>query len=500
MKADFDRELDRLLRGHTKVARRGGDSSASAPSPSASESQTRGNGHDSPATEEAAHSAHLDGDEMVAYAENALPEVARSRYVAHLADCDRCRKIVTGIALASGVPVERSDEAAATTNAVDKSSRATGWREWLAALFAPRTLRYAAPVLALSLIGVVAFVAIRQQSGAPLMSRQNETSQPFPSTATQPAESQPEARTTTTTATTGTTDADGSLNTSATRSETGTMERAPEAKNGEAANAGGGLIQPGAPAAPPPASLAGGVSATTTAAADTVAPPPPSASTLGPLEQRAASEVAKKEAPQNEPVAASPRPAPSAYVLSDDGSSKDKDDVTRTYSGAANTFNMNRSGSAGVKGTGGGGEAEQSRAQSRQSDELRIQSEDDRRRDEERGARKSTAPAVRSAQEPAARRRARQSESSSDAAGEAKETKREAKPETRSVAGRKFLRQSGGAWIDTAYRSSQSVTNVSRGSEQFRALIADEPDIARISRELGGEVILVWKGRAYRIR
>jgi hypothetical protein len=41
---------------------------------------------------------------------------------------------------------------------------------------------------------------------------------------------------------------------------------------------------------------------------------------------------------------------------------------------------------------------------------------------------------------------------------------------------------------------------MARGSEQFRALVADEPEIKKIAEQLDGEVIVVWKGRAYRIR
>jgi hypothetical protein len=71
--------------------------------------------------------------------------------------------------------------------------------------------------------------------------------------------------------------------------------------------------------------------------------------------------------------------------------------------------------------------------------------------------------------------------------------------ETRSVAGRRF-RKERGIWTDTAYDSSTATVNVARGSEQFRALVADEPDIDTIAKQLDGEVIVVWKGRAYRIR
>jgi len=80
---------------------------------------------------------------------------------------------------------------------------------------------------------------------------------------------------------------------------------------------------------------------------------------------------------------------------------------------------------------------------------------------------------------------------------EKKEAAEEADSQT--VSGRKF-RRSGNAWIDKAYSSSRSVTNISRGSEQFRALMADEPGLRAIVQQLSGEVIVVWKSRAYRIR
>ncbi|MEK6278754.1 MAG: hypothetical protein AABN95_00210 [Acidobacteriota bacterium] len=71
--------------------------------------------------------------------------------------------------------------------------------------------------------------------------------------------------------------------------------------------------------------------------------------------------------------------------------------------------------------------------------------------------------------------------------------------ETRAVSGRRFRRQ-GNVWIDTSYQSSRTTINVSRGSEQFRALVADEPEIRTVANQLAGEVIVVWKGKAYRIR
>jgi hypothetical protein len=69
----------------------------------------------------------------------------------------------------------------------------------------------------------------------------------------------------------------------------------------------------------------------------------------------------------------------------------------------------------------------------------------------------------------------------------------------RTVAGRQFQRE-GGVWIDTAYDSSKDVVTVARDSEQYRALVADEPQIKTIADSLDGEIIVVWKGRTYRIR
>lgn len=71
--------------------------------------------------------------------------------------------------------------------------------------------------------------------------------------------------------------------------------------------------------------------------------------------------------------------------------------------------------------------------------------------------------------------------------------------ETRTVSGRRF-RKERGIWTDTAYDSSTATVNVARGSEQFRALVADEPEIKKIAEQLDGEVIVVWKSQAYRIR
>jgi hypothetical protein len=78
-----------------------------------------------------------------------------------------------------------------------------------------------------------------------------------------------------------------------------------------------------------------------------------------------------------------------------------------------------------------------------------------------------------------------------------KAAEKETATETRSVGGHTFQKR-GGAWVDKAYSSSRPLTNVARGSEQYRALVADEPGLRAIAERLGGEVIVAWKTRAYR--
>jgi len=69
-------------------------------------------------------------------------------------------------------------------------------------------------------------------------------------------------------------------------------------------------------------------------------------------------------------------------------------------------------------------------------------------------------------------------------------------PETRSVGGRKFKRQ-GNAWVDSKLKSSMSVRTIGRGSEEFDNL---DSGLRSIAKQLSGEIVVVWKGKAYRIK
>src|ERR1044072_3233136 len=127
MKQANSTEIDRLLQRHAQrwnaamssAGRDGGGAGASQAS-------------DTPA------GAHLDADEMSAYAEGALPAAAHARSVAHLADCETCRRMVTELVLAAEVAGERSEPIAAQVPAPSKP-----WWSALTALFAPPVLRFA---------------------------------------------------------------------------------------------------------------------------------------------------------------------------------------------------------------------------------------------------------------------------------------------------------------------------------------------------------------------
>src|SRR2546423_11929001 len=121
--------------------------------------------HSGPSNE----SRHLDADEMSAFAEGTLPEVARAQYVSHLADCDRCRKQVSSLALAAGA-VTRTESLA------DKGEHRNFWQV-LTALFALPVLRYATFGALFLIVAGVAFIALRPRAEPRALVAANESKQ-----------------------------------------------------------------------------------------------------------------------------------------------------------------------------------------------------------------------------------------------------------------------------------------------------------------------------------
>src|SRR5215213_5888310 len=147
MREGFDKEIDSLLRrtARAPAGARGNGAGASKPD------------------------THLDADELAAFAEGALPEAARSNAVSHLADCGECRALAVNLTSAAGVETKLEKHAVAASSS-SSAREPVVKRGWLAAVFAPRTLRYVAPALAVCLVAVVSFIALRSRSGGGLVS------------------------------------------------------------------------------------------------------------------------------------------------------------------------------------------------------------------------------------------------------------------------------------------------------------------------------------------
>jgi len=347
---------------------------------------------------------HLDVDELSAYAENALPAAARARYTMHLADCSRCRSLVAQLSSSAGVV------AATDSRAVPEPS---GFRKFLASLFTPMVLRYAAPALGLILVAAIGFVVLRRNQPDRFVAQNTETA------SQQKPVASPAALT-------------DSYADSVTAPSPERLDEERKQKN-----------QPAQPAPPPNM--------------------PPSVTSVDAEVSKDKAVAQPKREEQPAPAANEPAPVKTAPAATPEQSPR-----------AAET------------------EAAKN--------EVRVQSADasqkeKKLRDEEREDRKKDSDNFARARKPA-------DSVSAPATGAARGMQSggtDLSANTRSVAGRRFRKQ-GSVWVDTAYDSSKDAVTLSRGSEQYRALVADEPAIKTIADQLEGEIIVVWKGHTYRIR
>ena len=343
---------------------------------------------------------HLDADELNAYAENALPAAARARYTAHLAECSRCRELVVQLSASAGVVV-------ATESA--KIAGPSGWKKFLASLFTPMVLRYAAPALGLIVVAAIGFVMLRSN---------------------QPAGNVAQVTNAETPATLPTNEPVAGYNYGLTK-----PSPSPEAFHDKTSR---GLQAESAPAqnAAPVVS-----SGERDLAKDEAAQPKPEPQT-----------TAANEPPPAPKVSATPTPEESPRATEVEVSKKQYREQPAAAPAAGKTLR----------------EAEQ-------------------REDKDKAAR---------ARKPA------EGVATTQGAGSVADDRRQVfglLADARTVAGRRFRKQND-VWIDTAYDASKEVVSVRRGSEQYRALVADEPALKTIADTLEGEVIVVWKGHTYRIR
>ncbi|HJQ32889.1 MAG TPA: hypothetical protein VJ866_11945 [Pyrinomonadaceae bacterium] len=466
MKEAFDKEFDSLLRRHARGAGVVGASEARA-TPEAS---------------------HLDADELSAFAEGSLPAPARVAAVSHLAECERCRGIVVAVARASGFELAPEKGAAAAVAAADAAAREApspaGWGAWLSALFAPRVLRYAVPVLALCAVGVVSFVALRssrekmgQNASAPSSQVASDAGRRVETQSNASSAAVPEGSPAAANA-----NSDGLVARSAGEAPRGSITaEVPAPVTASPGQGGGGAAGGGAAASAPTASGA--------AMDQPAAPPPPAERT----------ETASEAPPASKAGPAEERESNKKSAGTDTKADEDKE--KRAAAEPTDVANTND-------------QYLQNRAQSRANEtQMQTQSPDGSRNraasKEQPGFRGGSlagaAPAPKTEdRDSVASRRARKPASEArkdESEGERGRADDEIAPnaEARSAAGHRFVRKDG-AWYDVNYKPAMPSTGVRRGTEGFRALVADLPEVGRAAEQLSGEFFIVIRGRAYHVR
>ena len=392
------------------------------------------------ATERSVESEHLDPDELNAFAQATLPPAARSRYVSHLADCDDCRKLVSQLTIAAGAKSEL------VTAASDPIGEVSWWQK-LKMVLAPASLRYAAFAIVLIAVAGITFVVWRQprQQNSEMVAR-NEP-------AAAPADALKET----------------SASESGNKQETQTYGTNPKAIAQPTAELSlnkkdSGLMADSAP--PPPAKAA-----TETAPAEAKSALADSR-TMEPARTGATPSYAPPPPAENERAQNRARDQQRLDTLTPSGPRKN--DSYEKYK----TVDRARAGEAPK-------DEDRGRVASNQPLFGITKPEEAAARDR----RESRTPSTQSSTTNEMRVETRKGDTSvRDGSDEA--------PQTRSVGGRKFQRR-GNAWVDVKFKSSMSVKNIGRGSDDYDAL---DSGLRSIAQQIGGEVVVVWKGKAYRFR
>jgi hypothetical protein len=382
---------------------------------------------------------HPDADELNAFAEGALPPSARQRYLSHFADCDDCRKLVSQLAVTTGAGVEVRIPASEPV--------AEPWWKKLSAVFAIPTLRYAAFAVVLLAVGGIAFLAWRQ---------------PAQRNAEMVAQNQPQA--------------------SPVEEVKPALTQEPEVTRNENTQPSSNTAIP-----QPTVSSTSETSDQDRSGLTTLSPPPP---------PKPADALAAKDAPPVVAGAGRSDDAPRAQ-----SSPSYAPAPTETYQTESRERAQQTPGAI-----PGGPRRNESYDKSkvldraRSGDFAKARDEDSNRAATNQPATENKQDASKSAptsSEVAAASRGRVGESRVEArkSSGTRSTSEESE-QTRSVGGRKFKRQ-GNAWVDSKLKSSMSVRTVGRGSEDI-----DKHDygLRSIAKKLSGEIVVVWKGKAYRIK
>ena len=384
---------------------------------------------------------HLDADELSAFAEDALPAEARMRYVSHLADCSDCRQLASQLTIASGV---------APRAATAADSKTDSWGERLAAFFRPPTLRYAAFALVLIAATATVFIVMRRPKPDEFTAQKESATRQTSVGAPQDVPGQ--------------FDHNSAASSKATPSASqlmpkGYLDQKPgeitaSASPATPAKAGEEIIA--SKTAPPVAKE----DATRLATVPAYAPPPPGEAERQKALSREQDELKNtgglatmRKAEADKPKAATEQPRNFEY-----GKDRRAGPYDNTNQRSQQAVNQNT-----IADAASGNEV--------------------------RGAGRT-----RNA-EPTPSNKPVTSADKAAASGDRDDAEKK-QAETRSAGGHKFRRQ-GNVWVDTKYKSSMPIAEVSRDSNEYRALGSS---LKAAVEQLGNGVIVVSKGRAYRIK
>lgn len=378
----------------------------------------------------AENAIHLDADDLIAFAENALPQPARQNFILHLADCNSCRETLSNLVLLN----EATDEETIGTAEPEKTvvGARSSWLDSLKKLFAIPALGYAAAALAISFVGVFAFVVLR-----PI---QNSETAQIVQTEAEPVETPARKRS----------------SAPAVEPKDAESEAKPEETPAETPN----------PNIDIPAQ-------------ETPAPTTETAENLPPSVR-----ITRGESPGNrnaalpETVVARNNSAISANSSADVAApiqAQPETNITSSSSGAGAV----RPGAPSV--TGNNLPAAPKPPDNAKEEFLARSNQGQTPTKENERESDDAAPPAR--------------ESRATTNDPRKSVRKQKLLETRTVNGRAF-QKIGGVWTDTAY-NTQNVINVSRGADDHKRL---DSGLRAIAEKLSGEIIVVWQGRAYRIR
>lgn len=359
--------------------------------------------------------AHVDADEISLFAENALTQKARMRVSEHLADCAKCRKILSGVIALnaeelSEIVHEKAPEVKVSETVIP----------WYRRLFAFPQLAYTMGGLTVLLAGMIGYVMLQgynESKSASVAQMERSVERPH-----------------------GTTGADS-------EGETTTIETYPQSSANIAVSNASNTTANAASnvAAKPGVSGSGAVDSNSAAApmpkkdAASVPPPPVSANSVAEREQTTQDSSVTSENYSNDSTARTGTPP-----------NYQQNTVTRNQMTVT---------------------PDSRNVQSRQMESLPMNGR--------------AAPRVLQAAPPV---------ENDDALKEKAEKK--AEPEkSRSVGGKDFTFKDN-VWYDKSY-GQQKTINVRRNSDDYKKLDAG---LRSIADNLGGTVVLVWSGKAYRIQ